>query len=112
MRIRSGEIEPRRQPCDQLKGLKLSEWDKARIDLVQAEESRKAGRESFRARVTQYLDELQKQIPDGAKVLIAHTMAGGVPRAKILMPVMNRVFKGRDTSSKEFWEGDLGRFAP
>ena len=70
------------------------------------------GREDFRARLTQYLAELQKQIPDGAKVLIAHTMAGGVPRAKILMPVMNRVFKGRDTSSKEFWEGDLGRFAP
>jgi hypothetical protein len=96
-------------PCDQLKGLKLSEWNKATLDLAQAEESRKVGREDFRARLTQYLAELQKQIPDGAKVLIDHTMAGGVPRAKILMPVMNRVFKGRDTSSKEFWEGDLGR---
>src|SRR4029078_12591793 len=85
------------------------EWNKATIDLAQAEEPRKAGCEDCRARVTQYLTELQKQIPDGAKVLIAHTMAGGVPRAKILMPVMNRVFKGRDTSSKEFWEGDLGQ---
>jgi Family of unknown function (DUF6936) len=97
-------------PCDQLKGLKLSEWNKATLDLAQVEEARKAGRESFRTRVAQYLTELQKQIPDGASVLIAHTMAGGVPRAKIMMPVMNRVFKGRDTSSKEFWEGDLGRF--
>jgi hypothetical protein len=96
-------------PCDQLKGLKLSEWDKATLDLAQVEEARKAGRESFRARVKQYLAELQQQIPDGAKVLIAHTMAGGVPRAKIMMPVMNRVFKGTATSSKEFWEGDLGR---
>ena len=96
-------------PCDQLKGLKLSEWDKATLDLAQVEEARKVGRASFRARVTQYLVELQKQIPDGANVLIAHTMAGGVPRAKIMMPVMNRIFKGSATSSKEFWGGDLGR---
>lgn len=100
-------------PCDQLKGLKLSEWNKATLDFAQVEESRKAGRESFRTRVKQYLVELQKQIPEGANVLVAHTMAGGVPRAKIIMPVMNRVFKGsgdRYASSKEFWEGDMGRF--
>src|SRR5215218_3547795 len=96
-------------PCDQLKGLKLSEWDKATLDFAQVEESRKAGREDFRTRLKQYLVELQKQIPAGAKVVIAHTMAGGVPRAKIMMPVMNRVFKGTTTPSKEFWEGDLGR---
>jgi hypothetical protein len=97
-------------PCDQLKGLKLSEWNKATLDFAQVEEARKAGRERFRTRVKQYLAELQKQIPDGANVLIAHTMAGGVPRAKIILPVMNRVFKGRYASSKEFWEGDMGRF--
>jgi hypothetical protein len=100
-------------PTDQLKGLKLSEWNKATLDFAQVEESRLAGREDFRARVKQYLIELQKQIPEDANVLVAHTMAGGVPRAKIVMPVMNRVFKGhgeRYASSKEFWEGDLGRF--
>ncbi|NJL24150.1 MAG: hypothetical protein HC902_02530 [Calothrix sp. SM1_5_4] len=46
-------------------------------------------------------------------ILFAHTMAGGVPRAKIVLPVMNRVFKGhgdRYASSREFWEGTLGRF--
>jgi hypothetical protein len=40
-------------------------------------------------------------------------MAGGVPRAKIILPVMNRVFKGhgeRYASSKDFWEGTLGKF--
>lgn len=100
-------------PCEQLKGLKLSEWNKATLDFAQVEESRKAGRENFRTRVKQYLTELQKQIPEGANVLVAHTMAGGVPRAKIIMPVMNRVFKGhgeRYASSKEFWEGPLGQF--
>lgn len=98
-------------PSDQLKGLKLSDWNNVKLDFAQVEESRKAGRESFRARVTQYLAELEKQIPAGAKVLVAHTMAGGVPRAKIIAPVMNRVFRGTGfTSSREFWEGDLGRF--
>lgn len=100
-------------PVDQLKSLKLSEWNKAQLDFTQVEDSRTKGRESFRTRVRQYLTELQKQIPGGAKVLVAHTMAGGVPRAKILMPVMNRVFKGhgdRYASSQEFWEGPLGRF--
>lgn len=97
-------------PCDQLKGLKLSEWNKATLDFAQVAEARAAGRQDFRARVKQYLAELEKQIPDGANVLIAHTMAGGVPRAKIIAPIMSRVFKGSDVSSKEFWDGDVGRF--
>lgn len=100
-------------PVDQLKGLKLSEWNQARLDWSQVEESRRKGRESFRARVREYMAELTKHIPEGANVLFAHTMAGGVPRAKIIMPVMNRVFKGhgeRYASSEEFWQGELGRF--
>jgi hypothetical protein len=100
-------------PIDQLKGLKLSEWNKADLDFAQVEESRRKGRDSFRQRVDQYLKELQAQIPAGANVLFAHTMAGGVPRAKIIMPVMNRVFKGhgdRYASSQAFWDGPLGKF--
>lgn len=99
-------------PCDQLKGLKLSEWNQAKLDMAQVEESRKKGRESFRSRVREYMAELEKSIPRNANILFAHTMAGGVPRAKIIMPVMNRVFKGhgdRYASSREFWEGVLGR---
>lgn len=99
-------------PCDQLKGLKLSEWNQAKLDWTQVAESRARGRESFRSRVREYLAELEKQIPPGANVLVAHTMAGGVPRAKIIMPAMNRVFKGhgeRYASSREFWEGEMGR---
>lgn len=101
-------------PVEQVKGLKLSEWNDAKIDWAQLEDSRKKGRDDFRSRVKQYMKELETMIPSGANVLFAHTMAGGVPRAKIIMPVMNRVFKGhgeRFTSSKEFWDGNLGRFA-
>lgn len=110
------DLEPSSQgqtPVDQLRGLKLSEWNQARLDWAQVEESRRKGRESFRTRVREYMAELEKLIPPDANVLFAHTMAGGVPRAKIIMPVMNRVFKGhgeRYASSREFWDGELGRF--
>ena len=100
-------------PVDQLKGLKLSEADQAKLDFGQVEESRRLGREDFRKRVAQYMLELDKQIPAGANVMFAHTMAGGVPRAKIILPVMNRVFKGhgeRYGSSRDFWQSTLGRF--
>lgn len=100
-------------PVDQLAGLKLSQADQAHLDWKQIEESRQKGRESFRTRVREYLAALEKQIPAGKNVLIAHTMAGGVPRAKIILPVMNRVFKGhgeRYASSQDFWNGTLGKF--
>ncbi len=101
-------------PCDQLKGLKLSEAAQATLDFNQVEESRRKGRDSYRGRVKQYAAELQKLIPTGANVLVAHTMAGGVPRAKIILPVMNRVFKGhgeRYASSRDFWESPLGNLS-
>ncbi len=99
-------------PCDQLKGLKLSESALAKLDWGQVEESRRSGREDFRNRVKAYMQQLESMIPKDANILFAHTMAGGVPRAKIILPVMNRVFKGhgdRYASSEEFWNGELGR---
>ncbi|MCB0364490.1 MAG: hypothetical protein KDD68_03830 [Bdellovibrionales bacterium] len=110
------DMEPAKsgvRPVDQLAGKKLSEWDKVPMNFQQIEESRLAGIESFRSRVQTYMKELESHIPDGANVVFAHTMAGGVPRAKIVMPAMNRVFKGsgdRFASSEEFWNSDMGRF--
>ncbi len=100
-------------PVDQLQGLKMSQWQEAELDWAQVSESEEAGRNSFRDRVKTYFNELEKIIPDGANVLFVHTMAGGVPRAKIILPVMNRVFKGhgeRFASSEEFWKSTLGQF--
>lgn len=109
------DLEPSskgQSPVDQLQGVKLSDWDKAPVDLHQVEESKIKGIQSFRKRVEAYLLELRKMIPKGANVLFAHTMAGGVPRAKIIMPAMNRVFKGygdRFASSEEFWKTPMGQ---
>jgi hypothetical protein len=101
-------------PVAQLAGVKLNEWKNAKLDWAKIEESRKKGIERFRQNVTRYMKELETLIPKGANVLFAHTMAGGVPRAKILMPAMNRVFKGtgdRHVPSETFWKSELGRLS-
>lgn len=101
------------KPVDQLEGLKLSDWQTATLKWDSINESQRLAREGFRTRVREYLQKLEVHIPKTANVLVAHTMAGGVPRAKIIMPAMNRVFKGhgdRYASSSEFWQSDLGKF--
>lgn len=109
------DLEPCSQdgttPVDQIKNVKMSEWENVHLDLSKIEDSRKRGAERFRRQVELYLKELESHIPDGANVIFVHTMAGGVPRAKIMMPTMNRVFKGvgdRHLPSETFWKSDLG----
>ncbi len=99
-------------PVEALKDVKLSEWKNLKLNFERMNESRKKGGEDFRSRVHQHMTELAKLIEPGRNVIFAHLMAGGVPRAKIVMPLMNRAFKGRGErhlSSKEFWESDIGR---
>lgn len=99
-------------PCDALKGYKMDEWHTIKLNWKSIEQSRANGEKRFRANTAKYMKELAQIIPDGANVFFVHTMAGGVPRAKILMPVMNKVFKGRNERfipSKSFWESDLGQ---
>lgn len=110
------DMEPSSQgmtPCQQLKDVKIGNWQEAQLDWNQIEDSRQKGRQRFDSQVKKYMEELQKLLPQGKNILFVHTMAGGVPRAKILMPAMNRVFKGmgeRFVSSKNFWEEtDIGK---
>ncbi len=101
-----------KSPCQQLEGVKLSEWLNVKLDYDQIEISRKQGEERFKKSVQQFMNEVEKLVPQGSNILFAHTMAGGVPRAKIIMPALNRVFKGhgdRYSSSREFWQSPLGR---
>ena len=99
-------------PVDALRDVKLNEWKDLRLDATSIEESKQRGQQDFQARVKQWLVEVEKVIEPGRNVLFAHLMAGGVPRAKIVMPLMNRVFKGRGDrylSSEEFWQTDIGK---
>lgn len=101
-------------PNSFFEGVKLSEWQKAEADFDLIAKSRERGRTRFRNSVRAYVKELKTLIPKGKNVIFCHTMAGGVPRAKIIMPVMNRVFKGtgdRHVPSQALFESALGRFA-
>jgi hypothetical protein len=100
-------------PCDQIKDVKLSNWSEAKMNWSSVEESQKKSIERFRQNTSLFMQELEKHIPAGANVLFAHLMAGGVPRTKILMPLLNRIFKGtgdRHIASAVLNQSDIGQF--
>lgn len=96
---------------DCLKDVK-SDWESFRLDAGHLEAAITSGRKRFTAAVQSFVKELEKMIPAGRRVYIAHLMAGGVPRTRAIMPPMNRVFKGvgeRHLPSEGLWKSDLGR---
>jgi hypothetical protein len=101
-------------PVDYMTGFKMDEWRNIKMPWAQIKESRARGSQRFINHTQEFVRQLEPHIPAGANVLFVHTMAGGVPRTKIIMPVMNRVFKGREdrfVSSKDFLESDMGQMA-
>ena len=99
-------------PLDQLKGVKADDWAQVRLNWEGIEASRQAGIRRFTGNMAQVASQLERLIPAGANVLFAHSMAGGIPRARIFMPLLNRVFKGqgeRFISSESFWNSELGK---
>ncbi len=101
-----------KSPVDQLKGVKSDEWDALQLDWEAIEQSRLAGIKRFSGNLKTVTAEIDNMIPAGANVLFAHTIAGGIPRARILMPILNRVFKGqgeRYLPSETFWNSQIGR---
>lgn len=110
------DLEPNslgQTPVDLCKPISLKEGVSAKLDLAAIEDSRRKGNARFRHQVQAWSQELEKHLLPGRKVLIAHLMAGGVPRSKIILSLMNRLFKGtgdRHLASSEFWNSDLGQF--
>ena len=99
-------------PVDLCQEIKLSDWEKACLDPDVLASAQKKARRAFENRVREWLKQLEQIISKEGHILIAHTMAGGVPRAKIFMPILNRVLKGRGQRffpSKDFWQTDLGK---
>ena len=71
-----------------------------------------AGTARFRSNLAQVEAELIRRIPADANILLAHSMAGGIPRARVFMPLLNRIFKGtgdKYLSSELFWNSPLGQ---
>jgi len=99
-------------PCEQLQGYKMKEWKDIKINWDQIESSQKKGSQRFKQQIKDYLVELKPHISKGSRVVFVHTMAGGIPRAKIIMPLVNRIFKGYDErfmSSEDFWSTEVGK---
>jgi len=99
-------------PVDRLKDLGLKNWQDFRWPQGSLQQAREKGRARFRQNLRAYVKELEKIVPtEKTQLLFAHLMAGGVPRAKIVMPLMNRVFKGtgeRYIPSEDFWKTPIG----
>jgi hypothetical protein len=66
----------------------------------------------FTDSLAQVMARLDGMIPVGANVFFAHTMAGGIPKAKVFLAIANRVYKGRGErflSSQTLLDSDLGK---
>ena len=97
---------------EQLKKVRPDDFASFSFDEGYIEKVRTAGTARFRSGISRLTDELEACIPADANILIAHTMAGGIPRARVFMPLLNRIFKGTGDKympSEEFWNSDLGR---
>ena len=87
--------------------------DYATVSFIEGsvENAYAAGTARFRSNMALLEAELIKRIPANTNVLLAHSMAGGIPRARVFMPLLNRIFKGtgdKYMSSKAFWDSPLG----
>lgn len=99
---------------EMMKDVKLNDWENFNVEPALLDEAQQKGQMRFQKQVKDYLQALEPLIPSGTNVHFAHLMAGGVPRARIVMPLMNRVFKGtgdRYLESETFWKSGLGRVA-
>ena len=98
--------------CEQLKKARPDDWNTISFADGFIEQARTAGTARFRAAMSLVAKELEGLIPSGSNVLFAHTMAGGIPRVRVFMPLLNRVFKGtgdKYLSSGDFWNSQLGQ---
>ncbi|WP_188129490.1 hypothetical protein [Rhizobium sp. RU20A] len=99
-------------PTDLLAPLTLETWETAKLDWAQIERCRAVGVERFKGAVAEIMRELDGMIADGKNVHFAHTMAGGIPKAKVFLVIANRIYKGRGArhmSSQVLLDSDMGK---
>jgi hypothetical protein len=99
-------------PADRFKGVKPDDWASVSLDMDQVEYSKERGTARFCGNLSQVIAKLESMLPKSGNLLVVHTMAGGIPRARVFMPILNKLFKGqgdRFLSSEAFWNSDMGR---
>jgi hypothetical protein len=99
-------------PTDLLGGMTLQNWTTSKIDWDQVEKCRQVGVQRFKEAVAEVMATLDGMIANGRNVFFAHTMAGGIPKAKVFLAIANRIYKGRGDrhmSSQVLLDSDLGK---
>lgn len=99
-------------PTEMVGGMGLKTWQEDKLDWAQVEACRAVGVARFKAGVAEAMAQLDGLIPDGANVFFAHTMAGGLVKAKVFLAIANRIYKGRGErfmSSRALLDSDLGK---
>jgi hypothetical protein len=99
-------------PTDLLGSLTLKSWTEDKLDWAHIEKCQAIGVKRFKDALAEVMATLAGMIPDGRNVFFAHTMAGGIPKAKVFLAIANRVYKGRGErfmSSQTLLDSDLGK---
>lgn len=99
-------------PTEMLGGMTLKSWTEDKLDWAHIEKCRAIGVKRFQDSLAEVMDTLSGMIPAGRNIFFAHTMAGGIPKAKVFLAIANRVYKGRGErfmSSQTLLDSDLGK---
>jgi hypothetical protein len=99
-------------PTELLNRMTLKSWEHDTLDWAHVEQCREVGTRRFRDALADVMRQLDGMIGSGRNVFFAHTMAGGIPRAKVFMVIANRIYKGRGErfmSSQTLLDSDLGK---
>jgi hypothetical protein len=99
-------------PTDLLGALTLKTWADDKLDWAHIDKCRELGIQRFRDSVAEVMATLDRMIGDGRNVFFAHTMAGGIPKAKVFLAIANRIYKGRGDrfmSTQTLLDSDLGK---
>jgi hypothetical protein len=99
-------------PTTMAGAMTIKSWQSDRLDWEKIAACRALGVARFKAGVTEAMRQLDASIPPGANVFFAHTMAGGLVKAKVFLAIANRVYKGRGErfmSSRTLLDSDLGK---
>ena len=99
-------------PTDLVNEMTIDGWQEHKLDWDHLAKCREAGTDRFKTALAEIMGQLDGMIPAGKNVFFAHTMAGGIPRAKVFMAIANRIYKGRGKRhmpSQALLDSDLGK---
>jgi hypothetical protein len=101
-----------RTPTDLLAGLTLESWEREKLDWNYIDQCQAIATKRFTDSAAEVMTILDGMIPAGRNVFFAHTMAGGIPKAKVFLVIANRIYKGtgaRHMSSQSLIDSDMGK---